>query len=82
MISSFFAYSQSTMLFENNPQMYLFFYYLFVLLVILVIMDIIYVSIAFSRNKFGAVWPLRILRSVTSFIVTVLFIPLMGNYFK
>jgi hypothetical protein len=45
----------------------------------MVIINILYVSIAISRNKLKAMWPLRILQSVVGFIVTVLFNPIMGN---
>lgn len=56
--------------------MYIITFYLCVCLVILVIINITYVSYSFSQNRFGAVWPLRVLRSVVSFIVTVLFMPI------
>jgi glucose uptake protein GlcU len=56
--------------------MYKITFYLCVCLVLLIVINIAYVSYSFSRNRFGAVWPLRVLRSVVSFIVTVLFMPI------
>ncbi len=55
--------------------MYKIAFYLCVCLVFLVVINIAYVSYSFSRNRFDSVWPLKILRSVVSFIVTVLFMP-------
>lgn len=49
-------------------------------MVILVLLDIVYVSVSFSRNKFNHVWPLHVLRSIVSFIVTVLFMPVVGIF--
>jgi hypothetical protein len=55
--------------------MYKIVFYLCVILVLLVVINIAYVSYSFSRNRVDSVWPLKILRSVVSFIVTVLFMP-------
>ncbi|EGR30164.1 PAS domain S-box family protein [Ichthyophthirius multifiliis] len=45
-------------------------------LILLIIIDILYVSYSFSQNKFGITWPLKILSSVASLFVTVLFLPI------
>ncbi len=45
----------------------------------MVVINILYVSIAISKNKLKAMWPLRILQSVVGFIVTVLFNPIIGK---
>ena len=50
--------------------------YLLNLLILLIIIDVIYVSYSFSRKKFSMMWPLTILRSVTSLLVTVMFLPI------
>lgn len=42
----------------------------------LIILDIIYVSYSFSQKRFRFLWPLFVLRSVTSLVVTVLFLPI------
>jgi len=40
---------------------------------------IIYVSYSFTKNHFESMWPLLLLRTTVSFIVTVLFFPLLGK---
>lgn len=60
-------------------------FYAGILLVILVIVDIIYVSYSFQQKKFKYVWPLKVLRSVCSLLVTVLFLnflELFCNFLK
>jgi len=57
--------------------MYIVSFYFLIFLVILVIADIFYVSIIFSQNKVGSVLALHLLRSVVSYIVTVLFLPIV-----
>lgn len=49
-------------------------FYFGILVVMLVILDIIYVSYSFQQKKFKYVWPLKLLRSVCSLLVTVLFL--------
>jgi hypothetical protein len=44
--------------------------------ILLIILDIIYVSYSFSRNRFYWLWPLIILKKITSFVVTVGFLPI------
>ena len=76
-ISGTLAYFQ-TVVFFNDTQLYIVFFYLIILLIVLVIADIFYVSyILSSKNKSGAVWPMRLLRSVVTFIVTVMFNPMV-----
>jgi len=43
-------------------------------IILLIILDILYVGYSFSRKKFTFMWPLQILRSVASFVVTVLYL--------
>jgi hypothetical protein len=76
----FLGYFNIVNFFSDNYQAYLVIFYSLVMLVVLVIIDIVYVSIIFSKNKIGAVWPLQLLRSVVSFIVTSLFMPIV-EYF-
>ena len=45
-------------------------------LILLIVVDIVYVSYSFSRKRFAIMWPLQILRSVASFVITVLFLPI------
>lgn len=45
-------------------------------IILLIILDIVYVSYSFSQKKFGASWPLKILNKVTSYFVTVFFLPI------
>lgn len=59
--------------------MYLITFYICACLVILVIINIVYVAISFSKNKFSVMWPLGLLRALISFLVTVLFLPIFGN---
>ncbi|EGR29894.1 PAS domain S-box family protein [Ichthyophthirius multifiliis] len=46
------------------------------LIILLIILDIIFVSYSFSKKKFSTTWPLSILRSVASLLVTVFFLPI------
>ena len=76
-ISKTLSYFQ-TVVFFNNTQLYIVVFYILILLIVLVVLDIIYVSYSISsKNKAGAVWPMRLLRSVVSFIVTVMFNPMV-----
>ncbi|EGR30840.1 PAS domain S-box family protein [Ichthyophthirius multifiliis] len=45
-------------------------------IIFLIILDIIFVSYSFSKKKFSTTWPLTILRSVASLLVTVFFLPI------
>lgn len=50
--------------------------YILLGIILLIIIDIIYVSYSFSTNRFKVLWPLYTLRSTTSLVVTVLFLPI------
>ena len=50
--------------------------YILDFVILLIILDIVYVSYSFSQKKFSITWPLKILNQVTSYFVTVLFIPI------
>ena len=79
-ISKFLSYFQ-TVVFFNNTELYIVFFYIMMAVVLGVVVDVGYVAyIISSKNKSGAVWPMRLLRSVVSYIVTVLFNP-MVEYF-
>ena len=79
-ISKFLSYFQ-TVVFFNNTELYIVVFYLLLAVVLGVVVDVGYVAyIISSKNKSGAVWPMRLLRSVVSYIVTVLFNP-MVEYF-
>ena len=79
-ISNFLSYFQ-TVVFFNNTELYILFFYIMMAVVLGVVVDVGYVAyILSSKNKSGAVWPMRLLRSVVSYIVTVLFNP-MVEYF-
>ncbi|CAD8156622.1 unnamed protein product [Paramecium pentaurelia] len=56
--------------------------YILLVIILLIILDIIYVSYSFSKNQFAATWPLVVLRSVTSLVVTVLFLPITETLFS
>jgi len=76
-ISKFLSYFQ-TVVFFNNTELYSLFFYLMVLLIIGVIIDIFYVAYIISNNnKSGVVWPMNLLRTVVSLIVTVYFNPMV-----
>ena len=77
-ISNILNYLQLITLFRGNTEMFLVCFYVAIICVILVVMNIAYVAISISRNKLGAMWPLRLLRSVVGFIVTILFMPIVG----
>jgi hypothetical protein len=54
-------------------------------IILLMIIDIFYVSYSFSQKRFTVMWPLYVLRSVTSLVVTVLFLPItetLSNIFN
>ena len=75
--SSSFSYFQ-TVVFFNDTKLYIVVFYVVILLIVLLVIDVIYVAyIISSKNKSGAVWPMRLLRSVVSFIVTVMFNPMV-----
>lgn len=57
---------------------YIVVFYILIFIIFLVILDIIYVSYSFTKKKFSFVWPLQVLRSVCSLIVTTLFLPFLG----
>jgi len=55
---------------------YIITFYLTVAVIILVFINIIYVSYAFSKKRVSAIWPVVILRSITSLVFTLFFLPL------
>ena len=76
-ISKFLSYFQ-TVVFFNNTELYIVFFYLIIVMILGVVVDVCYVAyIISSNNKSGAVWPMSLLRSVVSYIVTVMFNPLV-----
>lgn len=44
--------------------------------IVAMIVNIIYVSYAFSKKRVSTIWPVITLRSITSLFVTVLFLPI------
>ena len=58
---------------------FLVFFYIGILVVILILLDIVYVSYSFQQKKFKYVWPLKLLRSVCAFLVTVFFFNFIGK---
>ena len=58
---------------------YIVFFYIGILVVILILIDIAYVSYSFQQKKFKYVWPLKLLRSVCAFLVTVFFFNFIGK---
>ncbi len=76
-ISKFLSYFQ-TVVFFNNTELYTVVFYLIIVMILGVVADVCYVAyIISSNNKSGAVWPMSLLRSVVSYIVTVMFNPLV-----
>lgn len=76
-VIDFFNYFQlQTYAPSINYGTYIISVYLMNFLVLLVILDILYVSYSFSQKRFSATWPLEILRSVASLLVTVFFLPI------
>lgn len=57
----------------NNVTLGLFYFLVFVVGFIIALA--IFVAYSFSNNKITAIWPLRVLRSVTSTLVTIFFLP-------
>src|SRR3990167_3357964 len=55
--------------------LYLVVFYFCIFCIILTVLDIIYVSYSFNRQRFSVLWPLVVLRSVVTLSVTVLFLP-------
>jgi len=51
-------------------------FYLTVGVIVLVFINIVYVSYAFSKKRVSAIWPVVVLRSITSLVFTLLFLPL------
>lgn len=50
--------------------------YFLLIVILLIIVDILYVSYSFSKKRFAFMWPLYVLRSVASLVVTVFFLPI------
>ena len=75
-INKFINYFQITVYFTDNGSLFILFFYGCVIIVILMIINLIYVIVSVIRKKFQWVWPLRTLRSVASFIVTIFFMPI------
>ena len=51
-------------------------FYLCIAAIVLMFINIAYVSIAFSKKRVSSIWPIMVLRSVTSLFFTVFFIPI------
>jgi len=77
-IFNFFNFFQLQTYFGNafNYTNYVITFYLTVAVIILVFINIIYVSYAFSKKRVSAIWPVVILRSITSLVFTLFFLPL------
>ncbi|CAD8062066.1 unnamed protein product [Paramecium sonneborni] len=50
--------------------------YFLLLIIFLMVLDIIYVSYSFSRQRFRWMWPVHVLRSGVSIVVTLFFLPI------
>lgn len=66
----------STYLPSINYETYMASVYILVFVILLMIIDILYVSYSFQRKRFSAMWPLHILRSGVSLVVTIFFLPI------
>ena len=55
-------------------------YYICIFIIVLVILDIIYVSYSFQKQKFAVLWPLQALRQVVGLFVTILFLPFIETF--
>jgi hypothetical protein len=62
----------------TNSALVLFF--VVVVLVGLLLIDAVFVAYSFSNQKFIVIWPLRVLRSVTSAMITIFFIPVFALF--
>ena len=60
--------------------MYQITFYSAVIFVTLIIIDIIYVSYSFKIENFYVIWPLHVLRSVCSLVITILFLPVLDIF--
>jgi hypothetical protein len=56
--------------------LYLIIFYFCILLIVLTVVDIIYVSYSFSKQRFTVLWPLILLREGVTLSVTVFFLPI------
>lgn len=64
--------------FTLSFELYLVIFYICIFLVFVLVVDIVYVSLSFTRKKFIFIWPLSLLKFISSLIVTILFMPFIG----
>ena len=51
-------------------------FYLCIAAIVLMLINILYVSYSFSKKRMSSIWPVMVLRSVTSLFFTVFFLPI------
>ena len=59
---------------------YLVVFYLSISVVALAVLDFFYVTYSQSRKRFAFAWPLQALRTLSTMLVTILFLPFLGKY--
>ena len=47
--------------------------------IVIMILDIAFVAYQFKKSNFNMLWPLKLLRNVAVYFVTVFFIPITGE---
>ena len=73
-------YFQLLHYFKASWQMYQITFYCAVIFVTLIILDIFYVSYSMKIENFYVIWPLHVLRSICTLVVTVLFLPVLDIF--
>lgn len=59
---------------------YVIIFYIVIFLVFLVILDFLYVAITFKHKRYSFAQPIQILRIAIILIVSILYIPILGNF--
>jgi hypothetical protein len=75
------GYLRFVQYFQNtNYNVYIIIFYVLVAIILFVILDIFYVSIAFSKKKYAFSWPVTALKVAIWLFTTVLYLPII-EYF-
>ena len=59
---------------------YVILFYVSIVLIFFIIINFIYVAYSFRQRKFPFTWPIPLLKYACNLLVTILFIPLLGNH--
>ena len=80
-VASFLQYFQVVMFFHNSSSLYIVAFIICAVLILFILINIFYVAVSFAKNPRlnTSQVPIKILRTILTFVVSVLFLPIFGK---